>query len=840
MRSRVINKLFISLLLVFSGLFFLTKEVGALSSDDSSFGSQTTRDPNEYNLIPLILDPALSRVGGPRSKDTLVSNMVLDQGYQSQCAKQDWEITPQVYGALADYFAAGNSGGRLSGSATYKLDLGEATVPLFRGDEAFTETKKSSSFEGFFGANKPDPEADIAERSGVANLLLTSEQQCVVKTGNLLSVFGDDGICNNLEDSDQCYLDYEIAGTNTTTKELFEDMAGLVAKTNDLGEKYGCRNLVQPWGKNIADFGVSKSEHEGSAEAISLMSLNMDRLYRLAFLVIAPEQKPLGGGAFGFLQEGAPANKKHAPIIIAFKIPYVATNYINSLPNLRDASLLSAYSLTTVENIQMHRDNAEIAREKMTEKIRENIAEKNNPVINCEGMPQCSRDNDTQALKAAVIDIINGDNNSCSNELIYEQAGDLGSPAKLDSDRNFKQPFFSEILPENESSVFGWQAEISNANVKEAIKNDNIAITAHIVSPLGNNPESDMEFIANSMKIFFNDKEFARMVEENCVPDSNNQCGVIPEFFTLANAVAELDSTSDSFNFFTESGCEDLPPEEQVECQSKSVGASVGENPQNPLVILGGKIGWMIRKVQESLSKYSGKIHDYITSCERTEDLFLGRCQGYLGDPGGADSSETIADSCNDFRGITVDLPTMPELKEMVCEAADQDSSDAQLLWGLLQIEGGPFLRKINQENATEMSCGDLIINSCGASQIVGILVPQCIDTTACSQATKIANDDRLRKEVTTGVACSIEGSLGYILQKRKSEASFLKETYLDAHDGEEPTDKQLYYMYAARNYGLQPETFVKDACDGAPAVQGCDGKNYCECVMDVFEFSCS
>jgi hypothetical protein len=262
----------------------------------------------------------------------------------------------------------------------------------------------------------------------------------------------------------------------------------------------------------------------------------------------------------------------------------------------------------------------------------------------------------------------------------------------------------------------------------------------------------------------------------------------------------------------------------------------VTEQPRDPLRILGAQVGWLIKQIQLKLRDVGNKAHTYISQCVRTEDLFLGRCLGFLGEPGGSDSN--VANSCNDYQGATVDLPSWDGLQKMVCSVAKNNANDAQLLWGLLQIEGAPLTNQI-AAGAGSMSCADLILNTCGASQIVGILVPACIDQEACSQASSIANDSQLQREITVDVACSVRGSLEYILQKRKSEISFLRGEYRAAN-GADPNSTQLYYMMAGRNYGLPVENLVQPACAGAPPVSGCSGANYCQCAMDTFSFSCN
>jgi hypothetical protein len=197
--------------------------------------------------------------------------------------------------------------------------------------------------------------------------------------------------------------------------------------------------------------------------------------------------------------------------------------------------------------------------------------------------------------------------------------------------------------------------------------------------------------------------------------------------------------------------------------------------------------------------------------------------------------------SCPEVKRLTTKLPTMNGLMKLTCSIAKNNTNDAQLLWGLMQIEGSPMLRKI-REGAKSMSCGDIVTNSCGASGIVGVLIPQCIDKTACSQAADIANNTTdpwiIESRENPQIACNIEESMKYILRKRKSETSWLKEQYRNAN-GADPSTQQLYYMMAGRNYGVPLVNLVQPACGNYEAVDGCSGANYCKCTMDNFIMDC-
>ncbi|MFH2118617.1 MAG: hypothetical protein ABII10_02695 [Candidatus Paceibacterota bacterium] len=841
----------------------MPSSVWAASSDDAVNTNYMRRDPEDYNYLPLVLRPNESTGNTGALRDIISFNMAYDQGYEVQCAKPNWKITPQVYGAIKEYFELYNSPVTLSNSASYNADFGGGRIPLFRGDEDLTDTTKISSYEGFFGADYLKDAPPETNSSGVTNLLLNQAGQCAVKYNNLKSLFDEGSICDKLSDESECSLKRDIEGTGYTTESLFFAMAGLFKKSN--GERnLNCGDITGGWTDDLLDFGITEKDFakdvEPIAKAVSLMPLNLDVLYRLAFLIIAPQQKiSTGDDIFQFLQNQSPLpnltshtpvnEELQAPIVIGFKVPFVATNSIFSLPGLRDSSLLTADLSREFDQIESLQEDAEKERGKFVQAI--NANKTNKPLIDCEGLPQCTGNDSSQAVLQALIDLVNGSGASCGGfKGPYENAGDLGSPTETSDQKNFQDPYATPLMPISNSAGFSWTLQVRDENVKSDLGDETTPVSAYLITPYG----TDLQYLENSLKsIFFSDiatqqgelSEWEKLVQNNCIPDFNGECGMIPEYLTFGSILADLDSGSDKFTFFAgdPTKCENIvDPIAKAQCEkedTKSFGATLIEKPRDPLRILGGKVGWLIKQIQLKLRDVNTKAHEYISSCERTEDLFLGRCLGYQGKPGGQDSS--APNSCNDFLGLTVDLPTMDELKKMTCSIANNDADDAQLLWGLMQIEGSPFLRRILAGDK-EMSCSDIIINDCGASQIVGVLIPQCIDVAGCPQAEKMKNDTTdpwiQESRENPDIACDIRTSMEYVLRKRKSERSWLIDEY-KAVNGVEPSTEQLYYMMAGRNYGVTMDYLTQPACGDYEETSGCGGANYCVCTMDTFPFSC-
>lgn len=854
-------------LLVFVVAFGVTSahQVFSASSDDFS-GNYVRRDSEDYNFLPLVLDPGLSTGRTGTLRDTISANMVQDQGYEVQCAKPEWSISPQVYGNLKEFFEQGRST-TLSNTATYTVDFSEGRIPLFRGDEATENTTKISSFEGYFGANNTSsPPADPVKNTGVSNLLLTQEGQCAVKYYNLKSVFEDGAICSKLENPNQCSLNKEISGTAYTYESLYRELDSLLKRTsNTTGRQLNCADISSPWNPDLEiEFNITEQQFERDilpvSEAVKQMPMNLDVLSRLAFLIIAPTQNPASGGddIFSFLQTTAPQpiqgggftvnEERQAPIVVGFKVPALATNSIFSLPNLRDSALISAYAIRDIEALEMNEASVAAQREAFVQSIQENKNTK--PVINCDGLAQCGEGSEEQALFQALIDIVNGSEISCQSfRGPYENAGDLYSPAAVSEDKNFRPPHFSTLLPSTNSAGFRWALQVNDANVQTQLSREKTPVNAYLITPYGTN----LNYVADTLQSLFGQEQFATMVEENCIEDFHGECGLMPEYFTFGGVLDDFQSQSDSFSFPGEElpeGCDS--PEilrRNLDCDvnnNLSIGANLTKQvTAEPFRILGAKLGWLIQKAQETFRETNSRALAYLQECKRTEDLFLGRCLGYQGKPG--EQEGTVAGSCQDYSQIEVQMPeSYMELGSIVCSVAQNNPKDVQLLWGLAQVDGRAIHQAIKAGTKT-VNCSEVIQGVCGSSQLgSGLIVPQCVDRQACGQvdwAFEGNSGEQYQKEITTEVACSVRGQMEWTLQKRKSEMTMLREWYREAH-GTDPSTDQLYFMMAGRNLGVPREYLVQPKCGDYHAVDPegvgpCGGINYCQCVMERLTYKC-
>ena len=151
--SKTTKLFFICLILLCLPFFIKTNKVvfAKTATQAATFDlNPDQNDPATYNILPLVLDPN----AGNSASETLLTNMLQDQGYEAHCSQKEWLIDAQAWGDIVDYFAEfPNSSVNLSGTSPQYVNFENARIPLLRGMEASELTDKNDSFEGMFGAN---------------------------------------------------------------------------------------------------------------------------------------------------------------------------------------------------------------------------------------------------------------------------------------------------------------------------------------------------------------------------------------------------------------------------------------------------------------------------------------------------------------------------------------------------------------------------------------------------------------------------------------------------------------------------------------------------------------
>lgn len=303
-----------------------------------------------------------------------------------------------------------------------------------------------------------------------------------------------------------------------------------------------------------------------------------------------------------------------------------------------------------------------------------------------------------------------------------------------------------------------------------------------------------------------------------CINKCGNSC---PGLFTGC-----VDACVNGSSTFT---CGNLTANDFVGVDKKTPQVNIisSQNDTKAPRVLGAVLGKVTLYIQKVISPLDSPMAKYIAACEQTdnptENFLLGTCQN----PDAAASeltSDAIPSSCQDFASQMIDLPnSIDEYKTLTYSIAEQKGVDPNLLWGVVNIESGRVLTAI-ANGQSQLACKNTI-NSCGAVGPMQVIVGDCV-TDSCTSA----NTGILKTFDRTGNFCNIEDSLKWAADYLNQNRSYVTNLRPGA------SAKQILYMMAGRYYGLPDATLVKDACEGAPAVSGCNGLNYCQCAVDGFD----
>lgn len=672
-----------------------------LSPGDYDLTGTHFKDPEDYNFFPLINPDSLDDAAGGSLRDRFLESLAKDQGYEVHCAAPQWYIssTEHRFDMAERYFelVVPNWGSQhagppaenvieFTGQGEYIINLANSKVPLYRGQEATQYTQKVSSYEGFFGTvdnlhpyftadgisdgedfRPLESENNPVIYTGTAENLLSSFQQCKYKMGNLETV---DYICQRV--AGECYLDTIIPNTNYRRWQLRGELFDLM---NNCGfEKcLDCADLTGPYDEEKLSHLLDEDKFYDLKHALANLSMDIDNLYRVAFLVIAPGQnKDLADTSGDWDRDFFYSHNaiEHHPMIIAFKIPDFLTNrsrFEYSAKPTADSVRSETQQEISLQKIDERRDgiykeakemarkadeagqNAEFAKEFMQE-----------AVIYCPSLGICldSDDPDT-ALKSAVISIINGaGSKSCPGGMPWEDAGDIYTLGRLsvEGDRQFDQDHgaFSDALTRTQRTNFNWGLRIVEETWKDDFgrnffnhfeegNNQKIPVNAYIVAPLGVTQDE----IYEALKFRFTPEQYELLVEGNYLVDADME-GVVPEYLPLKDVEFGIEEDRDMFNFidFEDPQTRDVPlidPDTgqpirdyngeiimttETYYPEKEFGRGMEEERPERLLIYGAKVGWMMRKIQESITTAVSPLHEYLQSCERVEDMLLGRCAG--------------------------------------------------------------------------------------------------------------------------------------------------------------------------------------------------------------------
>lgn len=592
----------------------------------SNTGTTSTRDPEWYNYLPIIMNPGVSLTTTDNLKDVIIGNLVQDQGYEVHCAAPQWHMSPSLYGEYQKYFEDGNYQGAVllkspDTGDPYNVDLNEARIAMMRGDEDTTTTNKISSLEALFGVVNPALPPDETNSSGAIYNLLSLEQQCDIKMKTMAAM---KSVCLRHESSSICALNMKIPGTNDF--KMGDLLAMLLeAKANFGEDDQFCGAFVAGYKEDVITdrMKLSKADYEKASEALQNYSIDQEHLYRVGFLVISVTQNIDEGEDDVFWYRKMPEDINatlQAPIIVAFKIPDFLTNKSQSISDFRDSSMILRDLYWKPEIIeQMNEDSQKKRQENMQLIANRRDAQE---IIKCGGLYPCPKDTPPEILQRAVIDIINGLGNACQETYMpYENAGDIGSPAKVtDERRTMLPPNFPYLIPSKRIANFAWEMEVNRD--KPLANGQEMRVRAHLVIPMG----TDLRYVEETLKALFQPEPYKEMEENHVMVDYQNKLGS-PDYYPITGRQIGFNSSNPTHTFTdynagpTECETDPITKIETCKYPERQFGAVIIEAGMEPLRILGAKFGWMVRMIQEEFRQPHLKI-----KCSRTEDLFLGRC----------------------------------------------------------------------------------------------------------------------------------------------------------------------------------------------------------------------
>lgn len=696
-------------------------------SSSPAFAEREMLDKDQarfYTLMPMFMPQAQNGL----NYDDLLWAMVRDQGYEAHCGQMEWQLDKDLWGAIGKFFSQETppiesfyrglnptifgEGGDGKGVAQdpYVVDFTKARIPMFRGLDSPRDLQKNSSFQGMFGANYKQTSEYMLNASGVGQNLLSSYQQCLAKAQNIVAsamicdqVVGEECTINEKFSIDIAYR--EDDGTSRKLRAGDTLLPG-EKKTHLGAAKNSLRGLFAEIRPNLHDkelyeqvcFDItggdsttlnpnyepptaSKEKIAQLREAIAEIPIDLDTLYRLAFLVLVPQQnkgKEDDGDKFYWLQDedsgGQIDSEAHAPIFIAFKIPDFGTNKSRIAGNIDTLELTKMAIQTKEQNDKDLLDQTQ-KRETIYEAVKASLTiPDGDQIINCPGAyKQC-----LPALNRVIKDIVNGMKVRCNNDTLriirptesdenglidtsglklsvgekqkemtaveyifnqedlnWERAGDLYTPANKDVKTNeYVDPANTEVanqLHSSKTNYYEWQLVIDNdpPDLEAPIK-----VNAYIVLPMG----ETIKDVNKALSIFWDEQTFFDMIETNVIEDmivegtDKSKMGAIPKYYTIKDAVFGFTGI-DSIRPLDERKREFVPvgplgilvPRWITTRYTFGVGFS---ETKGEMLIPDFGLGFMVRKIQQVVRATYEKSYNYISSCQRVEDMFLGRCKG--------------------------------------------------------------------------------------------------------------------------------------------------------------------------------------------------------------------
>lgn len=441
----------------------------------------------------------------------------------------------------------------------------------------------------------------------------------------------------------------------------------------------------------------------------------------------------------------------------------------------------------------------------------------------------------TSSVYTALASYINSENPVC-DYIITEDSPDIDSYASIPSNLGYGY----KIGDGSSSPYASYYNDVYNY----------IGSDFDTKMMIGNVPQETVEALASDFETFiiapYDDRDSVFHLLSTLTEQEHYEVRMtqLPEQIKFNRADDQVGTEGDSHSFYDPAKCRTNDQGEEVGCRNSFTVSLSGidkkdlSNPDAPDIR--DDINELPRRLT---SQYHPGFGSLAATEDNSHDFLIGVRDGLKNIDGGGDSEEIVPESCEEYESETVEIPkTNSQLEKWVCDVADGNSQDAQLLYGLLRIEGREIFDLIAAGTNT-IGCDELIDDVYGVSQIMGVVVP------ACTTLSYLKGNDK----PPVSAACDVKGALQYSLETRKKEkeTTYLKNKYAEYNNGRQPSMQEFYYLMAARHLGIpidnEADIFTSPVCEGTSLsswpgtdVSGCGGANYCQCAMDTFKFSCN
>ena len=615
----------------------------------------------------------------------IIRTDLINQGYQAFCAAPKYEAVATLGpGEIVDLFV--NKMGEsteLDFESTQVVDFTSAKVPLWRDIKGkqflFTSIEEFWGFKDTVVGENTTSEIN----SSPINSLLSNQQRCQASVDILIN---QEVMCNKLKNPDVCVL-YKrpIPDTSFTVKSL------LNAYKDIAGAEYRNKNTIEKTCEKLVSSDLNTIVRQG----LLFTPLNIDRVYRPAFLVISVEQIPeQQGKLYNFFRDDKSNN--HAVLAVAFKVPDIGTNKRADQSN-SDSSAHTAWN----DPLSLSNDVLNTGEQK------ENILKKNNDffskinqlsesssknpqdatnLIRCN--PATAPDSCGDKLGAALISIINGQDKDpmtkskmLCNKYSVEPASEIydvaslsaqGDKTNFKANLNFGNQIIDALLPGKDSEVLKSRWEV-NAQTWKNQGDSLIDINFYLVYPAGMELESVEQSLAAT---FFAKDELTDL----------NHYQLKKQGFSVQDTTQELIGGSQSHTFPNPTKCkwvmrESATPGVQIpvwECEDATFTGAIEAVTQLPARIIGGGLGYWMRIIQLTLHGLASVPRNYLATCKTTEQFLLGKCSGEDVAPRYSKDDSVFAEE-GPYCGVKTDWITNQSGNYIICQENKCGSDVAEI-----------------------------------------------------------------------------------------------------------------------------------------------------------------